>query len=1121
MLKIFNIKQFIKRSVFWEVLFILFLSLTPLLWFKEGVIMVGHDNVYPLNPPVFFEGRLHTWIDQGFGRSQSLIMGTIPIHFVDTLPSLIGFSVQGGQKLVYVFWFFIMGFSAYILASVINPRNRYFRVIVPLFYQYNFFILQAWFIGERTKFSVYTALPLVLAVFIKVYRGDWGILKGVAINSLILLIFNGGGLYGIPLFGGFFLSIGIFVLVFSILAYFKNDFVAIKRLVFLIVFSVVGYFLINAYYILPSISEIVPQYLSGVGKSGGSSGFIDWASEISANASYSNLLRFEGIAEWYDNPNHPYAKYYFSNPLLILISFLWIIFIFFSVIKHKTREKANLVIFFFLTLLLGIFFSAGTHPPLGFIYKLLLEYIPGFIVFRSPYFKFAPAIFLASSFLIGYFLDYFQGRLRKVVFISLVILLLFYHFPYFTGIFFNWREGFSTRNKVPEYVLEFTDWLEKNSSEGQRALLLPPTNKSWQYDIYKWGYLSFQALPGLATNKGIVLNDDKLNDAEDELVNLLYIAIEDGATELIEKIASLLRVKYLVVRRDFASDLDWAPSTNPLAYQEIMDVKLNAAPIKRFGEWDVYELQFSSLPIIFTTSNFSKVGGSLDQYFYDFVQKNSQFLMENDDIPALSIPDEMFSEYILPSCLNCRHELDLLINLPELKIFPNSSLYSLILLNERKEYKNKSKKEFVYVDLGLTLKRLSEIRKTALEKSTASNVFDRYIALLQQLNTHFKELIEYRDSFETAEDINYYLQGERKLLYGVLGSREFAGGQSGKIHEVFNAISLIEKTIDPYLFKFDKARNRLLQFEAEKAGFYKIYLKKEDIALLIKDKPRVKIEIDGANVGNFELSNISTNEKWVFLENIYLQKGMHKMIVSLSEVPNYASSLKEQVNKINYNSDVKCHVSNLTSFDNKRIYKISFDYLNNFSNQIYFYLNKEQNNTSAIDQVVKLENKLEKDTYKFLIYPNLNTTAVSVEVCSKNLTQEILNDKIKLTMSEVIHPTILFVPNDQKLPSVNDVSYAKVSPTKYIIETGMIERPSMLVFSERFSPGWELETFDAKHIRFDGYANGWFIDKQGEYKLSLEYKPQRFFVYGIIITVIAAFVSLSIIIIDKKSRNNI
>lgn len=316
-----------------------------------------------------------------------------------------------------------------------------------------------------------------------------------------------------------------------------------------------------------------------------------------------------------------------------------------------------------------------------------------------------------------------------------------------------------------------------------------------------------------------------------------------------------------------------------------------------------------------------------------------------------------------------------------------------------------------------------------------------------------------------------------------------------------------------------------MQFTVEKTDFFEIHLRKEDIGLLLKDKPedklKVKLEIDGGNVIDLELSDTSVKEKWVSLGSVHFQEGVHKMVISLPELPNYASSFKDYANQINNNSDVMCYVSKLTSFDNKRIYKISLDYLNDFSNQIYFYINKKQNNTNIIDQVARLESKLEKHTHKSIVYPNSNTTAVSIEVCSKNLTQETLNDKIKLTINEVIHPTIIFVSSDQKTPSVNNVSYVKVSPTKYIIETGIIERPSILVFSDRFSPGWELEMFDAKHIRFNGYVNGWFIDKPGEYRLKLEYKPQRLFIYGIMVTAISALASIIILVIDKRPRGKI
>src|SRR3989344_2265984 len=185
-----------------ELLFIFILSLTPLLWFREGTIFVGHDNTYPLEAKPFLQNRLHTWSQNFFGHDQSLIMGTIPIHVLDALPTYLGVDRISGQKIVYVIWFFLIGVSAYVLASVLNPTSRVFKLIAVLFYQFNFFILQGWWIGEKSKFSAYIAMPLVLSVFFAVTRGKLSVFMGAVLISLILFVFNAGGLYGVPLYGG-------------------------------------------------------------------------------------------------------------------------------------------------------------------------------------------------------------------------------------------------------------------------------------------------------------------------------------------------------------------------------------------------------------------------------------------------------------------------------------------------------------------------------------------------------------------------------------------------------------------------------------------------------------------------------------------------------------------------------------------------------------------------------------------------------------------------------------------------------------------------------------------------------------------------------------------------------
>ena len=81
-----KIKNFFYNKKLQDLLFIFFLSLTPLLWFRKNEVIVGHDNVFALNPIIFLAGRLSTWVEHGFGQGQDLIMGTAMIHLIDAIP---------------------------------------------------------------------------------------------------------------------------------------------------------------------------------------------------------------------------------------------------------------------------------------------------------------------------------------------------------------------------------------------------------------------------------------------------------------------------------------------------------------------------------------------------------------------------------------------------------------------------------------------------------------------------------------------------------------------------------------------------------------------------------------------------------------------------------------------------------------------------------------------------------------------------------------------------------------------------------------------------------------------------------------------------------------------------
>jgi len=98
------------------------------------------------------------------------------------------------------------------------------------------------------------------------------------------------------------------------------------------------------------------------------------------------------------------------------------------------------------------------------------------------------------------------------------------------------------------------------------------------------------------------------------------------------------------------------------------------------------------------------------------------------------------------------------------------------------------------------------------------------------------------------------------------------------------------------------------------------------------------------------------------------------------------------------------------------------------------------------------------------------------------------------------------------------------SPTKQVIEV-KAEAPFFLVFNESFHPLWQASTKEkgkkqifATHSKVNGYANGYFIDKIGQYKITLEFTPQKLFNVCMIITLMGLLLALTTVLIHFKKR---
>jgi len=122
------------------------------------------------------------------------------------------------------------------------------------------------------------------------------------------------------------------------------------------------------------------------------------------------------------------------------------------------------------------------------------------------------------------------------------------------------------------------------------------------------------------------------------------------------------------------------------------------------------------------------------------------------------------------------------------------------------------------------------------------------------------------------------------------------------------------------------------------------------------------------------------------------------------------------------------------------------------------------------------------------------------------------------------------------------LTFHKINPTRYRVQVKDAKDPYFLVFSESFHQGWKAyiepgqnggsrfewstllswllkgrhRTELPDHFLVNGYANSWYVDKEGSYDIVLEYQPQRLFEMGIIISASTFIACLGYLIWDWR-----
>jgi hypothetical protein len=114
---------------------------------------------------------------------------------------------------------------------------------------------------------------------------------------------------------------------------------------------------------------------------------------------------------------------------------------------------------------------------------------------------------------------------------------------------------------------------------------------------------------------------------------------------------------------------------------------------------------------------------------------------------------------------------------------------------------------------------------------------------------------------------------------------------------------------------------------------------------------------------------------------------------------------------------------------------------------------------------------------------------------------------------------------ENKIP---ELSFKMINPAKFEVEIKGAKSPFSLIFSQTFDPYWKAKILlpngnsylvdDIYHLKVNGFANCWYIDQKGDFKVILFYMPQLYFYYGLIGSGVSIMVLVSLLFVRGRKR---
>jgi len=1128
-------------------------------WMPTGYIVAGHDSGLALDTGSFLKTRFFAWDDRiNFGTDNSPHFGSIMLHAIDYTLSLFGENSFAGNQIAVFFWLSMLFiFTSIFSYSLKQKLGRLVPYVFPLFLTFNFFISQSIFILERAKYELVCVILLFLTFALAIlFDKAKSVLKSSIIFSFVFSVFNGGSWLGLPLYGGLFVTSVVYLLFAFVVARKEKDFSYLKRALIFSVLNIIFFVLLNLYSILPFISTLISSDYAKVVGSGTISAGKEWLIYISRGTFFINLFRFQGVPDWYltgglPNPEISYATIYLTNRILVLISFVLPILSFSGMLFAKEKIEKYLISFFAILFLVSMFFTSGTNSPLGFIYTFLYERVPGFSIFRSPYFKFAGSFIIAFSVFLSYSLsklgEFLYSKMvgwlpHRLKMVSLAIVPVFvlviiggwmsYNFIMLNGNYlFRWQPDKSTLVRVPGYVVEFNQWLKFTNFNG-KALIVPAFDGGFGNDNYTWGYWSLSPLPSVMfINGSFVANDVANNPVESDKINRLYTLFLQRSPVFFD-FSRKLGINYIFLREDYLAQdnntkEEYLRATKSFA--DNGDLRL----AKTIGSWSLYKI------VEVDSDDTFRLAGSLfsipEDHTYLSKELTTPKYINGDWVGQKNSNDGGFKnlisqEFFPLSCESCLVEnLGKYADYPPVRVLPNSPFYVIkekrnekLLLNTTDE----NSKLAAY--LGLTMTKLSEVRSMIdlrIDKKYINRGLDDINIYMENINNILSESTALKSNFYFVSKVYETANPVQRYFRDYVNNSNFSYEKSETKDYMFKILwqSLLLKRQFSSLvgdggdWHLDKVYN----VDLPNGGQYDFLL---DKATLPSDhKGGVVFPSDMTLNTDQHLSfNGLQDGRWIFAGPAELSKT-GKLSLRFPNLPD----LFQITNKgqVDFPTGTRgCLVGKIDNFNKYRNYVLTLSsdvYLPNMR----LYIKENSQRRLSTDEFlrgdIEVDVSLNPDgtPFKYFFAPSVGADEPLVYLCRYDGS---IPQNVKINILEIFSPEIYAIKDNTVDHGATSVNYKKIDPTRYNIAVDKLDKDTILIFNQSFNGQWELTdvggSTDLRHFVVNGYENGWLLPSGKSYNLSLVYRPQESFEKGSKISMSVAIILILVYLTSWKEK---